>query len=381
MLSFLNKKSASFFGIDLGTTGIRVVQLAFENGRVTLKNYVSLEAEKRINPDGTVVKKNIQSLDKDTIESMKTILNKAEVADHKVAMSVPASSTFTSIISFPRMPKEQIENAVNYEARQYIPIPMEEVVFGWSIISNDRKKATTKANAKADPAKPGQRAEAVGYAGEDKTRVLLIAIPKETSQKYLQIANSFNLDLVALETESFSLARSLIGPREGAFLIIDVGYKMTGITIVDDGSVTESHSISSVGGEELTKIIAHSFGVNEERANVLKREIGLDVNSPDKKLAEIVMPILGIIISEIKKNQQNYLRTNGKKISGIVLTGGSSRMPGLSEYLSRELNLPVEIGNPFKMVSYDSRLEGKLEAIASSYAVAMGLALYNYEKN
>lgn len=378
MLSFLNKKSASFFGIDLGTTGIRVVQLAMENGRVTLRNYVSLEAEKRINPDGTVVKKNIQSLDKDTIESMKTILNSAEVADHRVAMSVPASSTFTSIITFPRMPKEKIEQAVNYEARQYIPIPMEEVVFGWNIISNDRKKFDKKDNkvaAKSETVKGGG-----GYGGDDKTRVLLIAIPKEISAKYLEIANAFSLDLVALETESFSLARSLVGQREGAFMIIDVGYKMTGITIVDDGSVTESHSISSVGGEELTKIIAHSFGVNEERANVLKREIGLNPNSADHKLAEIVTPIIGIIISEIKKNQQAYLRTNGKKIGGIVLTGGSSRMPGLQEYLSKELNLPVEVGNPFKMVSYDPRLEGKLEAIASSYSVAMGLALYNFEK-
>lgn len=378
MLSFLNKKSASFFGIDLGTTGIRVVQLAMENGRVTLRNYVSLEAEKRINPDGTVVKKNIQSLDKDTIESMKTILNSAEVADHRVAMSVPASSTFTSIITFPRMPKEKIEQAVNYEARQYIPIPMEEVVFGWNIISNDRKKFDKKDNkvaAKSETVKGGG-----GYGGDDKTRVLLIAIPKEISAKYLEIANAFSLDLVALETESFSLARSLVGQREGAFMIIDVGYKMTGITIVDDGSVTESHSISSVGGEELTKIIAHSFGVNEERANVLKREIGLNPNSADRKLAEIVTPIIGIIISEIKKNQQAYLRTNGKKIGGIVLTGGSSRMPGLQEYLSKELNLPVEVGNPFKMVSYDPRLEGKLEAIASSYSVAMGLALYNFEK-
>ncbi|MFA7169537.1 MAG: pilus assembly protein PilM [Candidatus Paceibacterota bacterium] len=379
MLSFLNKKSSSFFGIDLGTTGIRVVQLAVENGRVTLKNYVSLEAEKRINPDGTVVKKNIQSLDKDTIESMKTILNSADVADHKVAMSVPASSTFTSIITFPRMPKEQIENAVNYEARQYIPIPIEEVVFGWNIISNDRKKILKK-DTKSGVAQDNNKTVA-GRSLEDKTRVLLIAIPKEISAKYLDIANSFNLDLVALETESFSLARSLIGQREGAFIIVDVGYKMTGITIVDDGSVTESHSISSVGGEELTKIIAHSFGVNEERANLLKREIGLDQSSPDKKLAEVIIPILGIIISEVKKNQQAYLHTNGKKISGIVLTGGSSRMPGLKEYLSKEMNLPVEIGNPFKMVSYDSRLENKLEGISSSYAVAMGLALYNFEKD
>lgn len=373
MLNIFNKKSSSFFGIDLGATGIRVVELALENKRITLKNYVSLEAETRINPDGTVVKRNIQSLDRDTIESMKTILNSAEVANHKVAMSVPTSSTFSSIITFPRMPKEELENAVNYEARQYIPISVEEVVYGWSVISPDRKTVNKKGGKV-----PAEAKAKSSFAANEKTRVLLIAIPKETAAKYMQIANAFNLDMVALETESFSLARALVGKRDGAHLIIDIGYKMTGITIVDDGEVTESHSISSVGGEEITRIISHSYGVNEERANLLKREVGL--NSPsDKKLAEVVTPILSIIISEVKKNQDAYLRSNGKKLDGIVLTGGSARMPGLPEFISEELALPVEMGNPFKMVAYDPMLEGRLEAISSSYAVAVGLALFGFE--
>jgi len=373
MLSFLSKNSSSFFGIDLGTTGIRIVELAWDNGRVALRNYVSLEAGKRINPDGTIAKKDIQSLDKDTIESMKTILNTADVAHHKVAMSVPASSTFTSVVSFPRMPKEQLEAAVNYDAPKYIPIPMDEIVFGWSIISNDRNAQDAKGKESAAVNSGSQ------FGGGDNTRVLLIAIPKEISAKYLAIANAFSLDLVSLETESFSLARSLVGHRPGVYIIIDIGYKMTGITVVDDGSVTESHSISAVGGEELTKVVANSFGVNIERANLLKKESGL--NSPsDKKLADILMPILGIIVSEAKKNEQAYLHTNGKKISGVILTGGSSQMPGMQEYMSEEMNLPVEIGNPFQDISYDSLLEEKLRTISSSYAVAVGLALYNFEK-
>lgn len=373
MLSFLSKNSSSFFGIDLGTTGIRIVELAWDSGRVALRNYVSLEAGKRINLDGTIAKKDIQSLDKDTIESMKTILNTADVAHHKVAMSVPASSTFTSVVSFPRMPKEQLEAAVNFDAPKYIPIPMDEVVFGWSIISNDRNALGAKGK------EPEHVSSGSQFGGGDNTRVLLIAIPKEISAKYLAIANAFSLDLVSLETESFSLARSLVGHRPGAFIIIDIGYKMTGITIVDDGSVTESHSISAVGGEELTKIISNSFGVNVERANLLKKESGLNSLS-DRKLADILMPILGIIVSEAKKNEQAYLHTNGKKVTGIILTGGSSQMPGLQEYMAEEMNLPVEIGNPFHDISYDSLLEEKLQAISSSYAVAVGLALYNFEK-
>jgi len=380
----LNKKSASFFGIDLGTTGIKVVHLAYENDRVTLKNYISLEAEKKINPDGSITKRNIQALDQDTTESMRTIIESADVANNKVAMSVPTSSTFSSIITLPKMPEDQIENAVNYEARQYIPISIDEVVFGWSVISgtgrdkiilksgkNDYKKGKDKDGKKKESSLPS--------GGDEKTKVLLIAIPKEISAKYMKIANEFNLDLIALETESFSLARSLVGKKEGVFVVIDIGYKMTSITIIDDGLVTESHSISSVGGEEFTKVISHSFGVNEKRADVLKKEIGISSSATDKKVYEVISPILSIVVSEVKKNEEAYMRTNGKKINGVVLTGGSSLMPGLSEYIANELKIPVEMGNPFKMISYNEVLADKLEKIAPHYAVAVGLALYGFE--
>jgi type IV pilus assembly protein PilM len=378
MFKLFNKKPSSFFGIDLGTTGIKVVHLAFENNRITLKNYISLEAEKKVNPDGTVSKKNIQALDEDTVDSMKTIIESIGVSNHKVAMSIPSSSTFSSIITLPKMSEDEIENAVNYEARQYIPVPIEEVVYGWSIISGEKKlRNEKKGNISKDKEKE-EASKKAEFADTDKMRILLIAIPKETSAKYLRIANSFNLDLVALETESFSLARSLVGKREGVFVIIDIGYKMTGITIVDDGSVTESHSISSVGGEELTKIISHSFGVNEQRANTLKKEIGLKSDS-DKKLAEVIIPILSIVVSEVKKNEEIYLRNNHKKLDGVILTGGSSRMPGLLEYFSNELRLPVELGNPFKMVAYDPILSEKLDTISTSYAVALGLALKGFD--
>jgi type IV pilus assembly protein PilM len=385
MLNFFNKKPAAFFGIDLGTTGIKVVNLAFEDGRIVLKNYVSLELERQINADGTVNKKNLQALSPEIIESMRVIIQSAGIANHKVAMSVPTSSTFSSIITLPKMPPEALEEAVNYEARRYIPIPIEEVVFGWSVVSGERIKNKLPGNGHSNPVSEASGLDknkiVVKNPNINETnRVLLIAIPKETSVKYLKIANSFDLDLVALETESFSLARSLVGKREGVFIIIDIGYKMTSITVVEDGLMIESHNISSVGGEELTKVISNSFGVNEQRAEVLKKEIGLVVNSSEQKIGEIISPILSILVSEVKKNEEVYTRINNRPVDGVILTGGSSAMPGLAEHFEKELALPVEVGDPFKLVSYDDVLKDRLRDLAPSFAVAMGLALRGFEQ-
>jgi type IV pilus assembly protein PilM len=385
MLNIFNRKPASFFGIDLGTAGIKVVNLAFEDNQIVLKNYVSLELEKQMNADGTVNRKNLQALSPEIIESMRVIIQSAGIANHKVAMSVPTSSTFSSIITLPKMLPEALEEAVNYEARRYIPIPIEEVVFGWSVVSGEKVKSKLL--------KDGQLNAASGVPSGDKNRVvvknpinnetnriLLIAIPKETSTKYLKIANSFDLDLVALETESFSLARSLVGKKEGVFIIIDIGYKMTSITVVEDGLMIESHNISSVGGEELTKVISNSFGVNEQRAEVLKKEIGLNNNSSEQKIGEIITPILSILVSEVKKNEEIYTRINNRPVDGVILTGGSSAMPGLSEYFEKELALPVEAGDPFRFVVYDDVLKDRLRDLAPVFAVSMGLALRGFEQ-
>lgn len=385
MLNIFNRKPASFFGIDLGTAGIKVVNLAFEDNKIVLKNYVSLELEKQMNADGSVNRKNLQALSPEIIESMRVIIQSAGIANHKVAMSVPTSSTFSSIITLPKMLPEALEEAVNYEARRYIPIPIEEVVFGWSVVSGEKVKNKLLKDgqlntASSVPSGDKNRVVVKNPINNETNRILLIAIPKETSTKYLKIANSFDLDLVALETESFSLARSLVGKKEGVFIIIDIGYKMTSITVVEDGLMIESHNISSVGGEELTKVISNSFGVNEQRAEVLKKEIGLNNNSSEQKIGEIITPILSILVSEVKKNEEIYTRINNRPVDGVILTGGSSAMPGLSEYFEKELALPVEAGDPFRFVVYDDVLKDRLRDLAPVFAVSMGLALRGFEQ-
>lgn len=379
MLKLFGKKTSAFFGVDLGTTSIKVVNLASDGENIILKNYVSLEMEKKVNPDGTVSKKNLQSLSPEIIESMKTIIQSAGIANHKVAMSIPTSSTFSSIITLPKMDEDALEEAVNYEARRYIPIPIEEVVFGWSVVSGNRKKDEKGEKRDVSPADKNKFV-IQNPTSEDTNRILLIAIPKETSTKYLKIANSFNLDLVALETESFSLARSLVGKRKGVFIIIDIGYKMTSVTVVEDGLMVESHNIASVGGEELTKVVSNSFGVNEQRAEIMKKEIGLN-SSSEQKIGEIIIPILSILVSEVKKNEEIYTRLSNRPVDGIILTGGSSALPGLPKYFEKELALPVEIGDPFQYISYDEILKDRLRELAPSFAVAVGLALRGFEKD
>lgn len=364
MFEFIKKLSPNFLGIDIGTTGIRLVELRKDGKRHSLINYGHLESEDYLSLGGGVGNKRMidntyLSHDK-IVKDLKEVITATGIDAKKVAMSIPISSAFSSVIGLPNIHEDEIDKAVNFEARKYIPIPLEEVSYGWSLVhsdASDDKKNTKKG-----------------------MKVLLVAIPKEITVKYSNIIQALNLDLISLETESFPLSRSLADGQKGVFTIVDIGSKTTSITIVEDGVVFASHSVSNIGGLEITNILSHGFNIDPKRAEALKRDIGLKFSGADKKVSEIMMPIVSVIGSDIRKINETYTRDYQKAIDKIILTGGSASLPGIVDFFKKELQVGVEIGNPWKDITFDEKLTQKLTEIAPQFSIAVGLALRGFEK-
>jgi len=367
MFNFFRKKPSSFLGIDIGTTSIKVVQLGMEDKNVKLENYAFLEDKDYLEVLGNINgSSNLKISDTQVIDDLTKIKKEAKITCVDTIMSIPVSSAFSSIISLPNMPEDEISRAINFEARQYIPIPINEVVFDWSVI-NKGDEEKSDGNFKSSDARK-------------KIKILLVAIPKEITEKYTTIASALGLKLIALETESFSLARSLITDEKGVFTIVDIGNKMTNVTVIEDGYVLASHSAFGTGGKEITRAISYGFNVDFKRAEELKKDIGLDFSGSRKKVSEIILPTVNIIISEIKKMNEMYLRQNRRAIKKVIVTGGSANLRGLIKYFSNELNMSVKVGDPWKNIVYDKMLAGKLKEMSSDFSVAVGLALRGFEK-
>lgn len=366
MFNFFKKKPSSFLGVDIGTTSIKVVQLGTDGKDIKLENYAFLEDKDYLEVLGNVSgSSDLKISDMQVIEDLTEIKKEAKISSNDAMMSIPVSSAFSSIINLPDMSEDEIAKAINYEARQYIPIPINEVVFDWSVISEKEESDKHKKNK---------------LKVDKKIKVLLVAIPKEITEKYTTIASALNLKLIALETESFSLARSLVGNEEGAFIIVDIGNKMTNVTVVENGYVLASHSAFGTGGKEITRAISYGFNVDFRRAEELKKDVGLSFSGPQKKVSETILPTINIIVSEVKKMNEAYIKNNRKMVKRVIVTGGTANLPGLIEYFSKELNISAEIGNPWKSVTYNKVLSKKLEKMSSDFSVAVGLALRGFEK-
>lgn len=343
----------SSLGIDIGSFSIKVVELSRAGKRVKLENYVEVQASPRksfLTHEETTPILSSQEI----AETLQFILDQSKIKTKKAIFTIPDFSSFFTWFALPQMSKEEIPEAVKYEARQHIPFPLSEVTLDWQIIEGGEK--------------------------EGKTKILLVAVPNETVNQYSKIAALSQLDVPVLEAEVFAFSRSSCREKNKTIALVDIGARTTTCSIIDNGVLKRSYSFD-ISGEELTDMICGSLNIDYQEAEELKKNYGLSSKGIERaqNLKEILLSPIGSILNEIKKVLENFYQSETKAVQKIILGGGSSLLPGLKEYLGEELKKEIEIANPFFNIFYPPTLEKTLKEIGPSYAIAVGAALRGLE--
>lgn len=349
----------NFLGIDIGTSSIKMVELQRVGGRVKLENYGELKPRVLYKkPFRTLEKSTLLLSSQDISRGIRAIIQEAKIKTKRAAFSIPDFSTFYTTFKLPPMTEEEIPGAVRFTARQHIPLPLSEVALDWSII----KKGSY------------QKKKIEGL------KILLVAVPNEVIHQYQEIADFSGLELFALEAEAFSLSRSLVKKDKKTVILADIGAQSTTVSVVDGGALQMSHSFD-VSGNEFSEVLAKALSVDYDTAEGLKEKYGLRETGEvaGKSVAQILLPLVDIILTEIKKISQSFSQAETKEIESIVLAGGNALIPNLKEYFQTQLEKEIEITNPFADIFYPPILEKTLEKMGPSYAVAAGIALRELE--
>ena len=368
----LFKTKESFLGVDIGTASIKLVELAPWSGkpRLVTYGYVDIVTD--------IIHNQSAENQKKIIDSLKKLLSQSQVGGNLAIAALPTYSVFNSIISLPEMSPKDLPSAVKWEAKKYIPLPLEEMILDWKII-RDKAGAVKPALAKPGLFKLGAgKKELAGIKpeGHSDQRILVTAAPKNLVSRYLQIFKEAGLKLLSLETEAFALARALIGNDQSIVMIADIGSITTDICVIEKGIPILNRSID-IGGLTITKAIANSLNVNLERAEQFKRDFGVSVNQDDtqKGVNKTIANALSPIINEIKYVFDLFHSQSPEPIEKIVLSGGSAFLPNLPGYFSQLFNKPAIIGNPWDRVVYPEELKPALDEVGTRLAVAIGLAM------
>jgi len=346
--------SKNFLGIDIGTSSLKVIELSRFGQRTKLENYGELKVPALYKqPFRTAEKSTLLLSSSDIARAIRAILEEAKIKTKEVAFSIPDFSSLFTWFHLPSMSREEIAQAVRFEARQHIPLPLAEVTLDWQIIDDQ-----------------------ISNQQKTKFKILLVAVPNEIINQYQEIANLAQLELQALEAEVFGLSRSSIKEEKKVVALVDIGARSTTVSIIDKGILKISHSFD-LSGNELTQVISQSLNINYQEAEELKKKQGL--TSSEKNLREILLPLIDLILAEIKKTAQNFYQTETKEVEKIVLAGGSALLPGLKEYFTEQLKKEIAIASPFSEIFYPPILEQTLREIGPSYAISVGMALRGLE--
>jgi type IV pilus assembly protein PilM len=352
-----------FIGIDVGTSTIKIVEIKMSSSKPTLSNYAWMKI-------GSLGDIKSSSFDSTLPLYLKKIIKEAKFKSGEAYISIPASGGLIALIEFPEMSREDLDQAIRFEAHKYIPTSLEDVVLSWDIVNKKTSKHLLK--------KSGEKAKPEGGAEEpaDKIQVLLVAAPKNKVAKYEQLIKDANLELKSIEVESFALLRSLVGNDQGNFVVVDIGARVCNIILIERGVIKVNRNIDA-GGKDITKAIARSMNIDEERAEKMKMS-GKDFLSSESNIS---FPSLDLIINEVKRVLTTFYKNDGgSKIDGVIISGGTAGFSGIDKYFSDSLGKRTIIGNPLRRVEYDSVLEPKLNEIKSQLSVSIGLALKGAEE-
>lgn len=352
---FLGISSKRFLGIDIGSSSIRIIELSKKGQSLKLENYgeMNLEGvEKERSALDNLGSKSSKSSDKAIADKISLILKEAEIKEKDAGFSIPDFGSFFTTVDLPEMEEEEIEQALRYQVRPYVPLSLDEVTLDWSVIE--------------------------GQPGETKIKVLVVAIPNTIIASYKMIVSFTDLNLRFLEPEIFPLARA-VGRQidKKTVALIDVGATSTTCSVMDSGLVKVSHSFN-IAGNELTQVVARSLNINYNKAEELKRKEGLLPKSELKSssgVRELLMPLTSNIVEEVKKALRSFFVAEGREVETVILSGGLSIMPGLRELFAVELKKPVSVIDPFVGIDVPDSLKGILKERAPYYSVAYGLAM------
>ncbi|MDP3764295.1 MAG: type IV pilus assembly protein PilM [bacterium] len=363
-----SRKIRRQLGVDVGTSSIKIVELEKEDNLIKLANYGLISDSDFFGEitNGSSIPSGLKVAEGDVSALIKQLLEKTKIKADTAVMSIPIFSSFLTVMELPNLDKKELESAVPFEARSYIPVPLSEVVLDWIVLPHEETTTALKA---------GEAPVGVNQNRPEKIMVLLIAVPKEVVSKYQRIAVGAGLKLASLESESFSLARSLAGGDPSSIMLVDMGARSSNLTILHKGFIFMSHS-ADLSGKELTKIIGHSLNVDTKRAEELKKGSGVAMAASDKGLAQVIGPFVDRLVSEIERMESIFSKKENRKIDKIILTGGTANMPGMAEYLSKKLGVVVTVGNPLGKIKYEAVLEQTLRReLGSNLAVSIGLAM------
>ncbi|OGX18541.1 MAG: hypothetical protein A3K83_07625 [Omnitrophica WOR_2 bacterium RBG_13_44_8b] len=325
-------------GLNIGTQAIKIAKLRLsKDGQMELCGFDLVPIQLEL---AETLKKIKQAMDIDYVNT-----------------GVSGPQTVIRHISFPKMSKDELKQALKFEAQKHIPFPMAEINLDGFILKDDlpeNKMLVLLAAAKKELI--SQRIKLIEEAG---MRINVICIDS------IALINAFNFNYP--QDESL---------KQKAVTLLNIGATTTNLNILEGGIPRLSRDIN-IGGNNFTQRIMELLGLDFKPAEEIKQNPGKE-NA--QKLLAAQESMLTNLASEIRTSFDYYESQSTTSVVKIFLSGGGSNFTGLSDMLANSLGIEVEYWDPLKRISLADGIDvNKIKSLSNQLAVAVGLALRTIE--
>lgn len=342
-MSTLLGNSSDFFGLDIGNTAARLVQLRGAPGNKILLKYAFVPLDFKVAMSDS--KADQQKL----AQVIAQLVKQANVGTKQVAVGIPSNRVFTTVADVDRMSAGELAKAIPYQADSLIPTPLAESKIDWALIGDSP-------------------------ADKSKQEILLTSVANKFVESRLDILESIGLDVIAFEPDNLALSRSLTVTDNAPQLILDMGHRDTDLVIVMGGVPHLTRNIPT-GVEAILKSAQQNLNVDEKQAEQFVFKFGLGKDKLEGQVFQAIINSVDLLVNEVEKSIKFFsTRYNGIKIERMIVTGGMSIIPEFPLYMANKFGVNVEIGNAWRGVSYSKDRENELMAISNQFGVAVGLA-------
>jgi type IV pilus assembly protein PilM len=350
--------TSNIVGLDIGASSVKVCELIKGNkGQYRLKSFGIAPL-----PEDAMIEGEIHNKDS-IIGAIKQALKSSGVKSKKTCIGLTGNNCVIKKMTAPKGKDDEVIDFVNWEAEQFIVFGAENAEIGVYIL-----------DYQDDP---------------EKVDVIMAAAKIEYVEEVIEVIEESGCNAGIVDLQMLSLINvfehsyidELKEYRKGS-LIVDFGAQSTKVVVYRNGAPILAKSLP-LGGNEINENIQKEIGVTYEEAEDLKTTTDDSGNYPEEIL-DIIKNHVKTIVSEIKDTIQFYTSTTSQeKVHYCFITGGSIQLPGLIEELTVELNLTIEILDPFRRISIGmSRMSEDLQdKLAYIGATPLGLAIRKFDKN
>jgi len=335
---------SDFFGLDIGTTAVRLVQLRGNAPLKVLLKYAYTPA------DSNLMLSDSKADQQKIAQTIRDLINQSGIVTKNVAVGIPSQRVFTTVVDIDRLSPDELAKTIAYQADSLIPTPPAESKLDWALLGDSPKDQT-------------------------KVEILLSSVTNEFVEKRLDMLESIGLNVIAFEPDNLALARALIATDATVpQMVLDIGNKSTDLVITMNGAPRLTRAIPT-GSEAIIRSAMQNLSIEANQAEQFVYKFGLSKDKLEGQIYQAIIGVIDVLISEIDKSIKFFqTRYVNSKLDRIIVTGGASSMPEFPVYLANKFGCNIEIGSAWRNVSFPAERQNELMAVSNHFGVAAGLA-------